>query len=187
MENKDIEIELRFPLKNPKDVINFLNTNAKPISKDLFQKDTYFTPIHRDFLNVKYPYEWLRLRETNKENSLNYKHFYPENVEKTDYCDEFEIKIDNIELMKKILLNLNFKKIVVVEKSRSTWMFKDVEIAVDEVKDLGSYIELEAKNHFEDPKKGKEYLYSILEELNAEVGEEELRGYPFMVIEKQKF
>lgn len=186
MAAKDIEIELRFPLKNPEEVIKFLEANAKVNSKDVFQKDTYFTPVHRDFLSVKYPFEWLRLRESAKGNMLNYKHFYPENVEKTDYCDEFETRVDNLEAVRKMFASLDIKEAVVVKKLRNIWLFKDVEIAIDDVKGLGSHIELEAAKHFEDPKQGKEYLYSILKELNAEVGEECLRGYPFMVLEKKK-
>lgn len=185
MVNKDIEIELKFPLKNPKEVIEFLNKHAQLKSKNVFQRDTYFTPAHRDFLNVKFPFEWLRLRESDKGASLNYKHFYPENAEKTDYCDEFETKIDNPQAVKKIFDSLNFKKAVIVEKSRTTWLFEDVEIAIDDVKELGSFIELETTTHFDDPRKGKEYLYKFLKKLNADVGEEDIRGYPFRILEKQ--
>jgi adenylate cyclase class IV len=64
-------------------------------------------------------------------------------------------------------------------------LFKDVEIAIDNVKELGSFIELEAMKHFGDPKQGKEYLYAILKELNAELGEECFRGYPFKLLEKK--
>ena len=62
---------------------------------------------------------------------------------------------------------------------------KDVLEAI--AKDLGEFIELEAQKHYNDPKAGKEYLYSILNELNAEVGEENLRGYPFQILEKQGY
>ena len=63
MANQDVEIEIKLPLNNPKTVKKFLNKQAKIISKNVFQKDTYFVPPHRDFLNAKYPFEWLRLRE----------------------------------------------------------------------------------------------------------------------------
>lgn len=187
MAAEDREIELKFPLKNAEEVTKFLEANAKSIAKDVFQKDTYYTPAHRDFRDKKYPFEWLRLRESPKGFSLNYKHFYPEDAEKTDYCDEFETKVENIDAVKKIFTSIDIKEIIIVEKKRSTWEFKDVEIAIDDVKKLGKYIELEALNHFEDPKQGKEYLYSILKELNAEVDEEDLRGYPFKILKEQGY
>ena len=162
-----------------------MNKNGKLISNDVFQKDTYFIPIQRDFLNVKYPFEWLRLRESQKGFSINYKHFYPENVEKTDYCHEFETKIENVESMKKIFRSLDIKETVIVEKVRTTWIFEEVEIVIDEVKDLGPYLELETTTHFENPPEAKKFLYKILKKLNAEVGGEELRGYPFMILNKK--
>lgn len=186
MSNKETEIELRFPLYNDEEVIEFLNKNAKLIKKDIAQKDSYFTPAHRNFLGVKHPFEWLRLRETDKECSLDYKHFYPENVEKTDYCDEFQTRLGNVNAMRKILKSLDFEESVVVDKVRSVWIFKDVKISVDNVKNLGKFIELEATKHFENPKEGKKYLYSILNELSVRVGEEDLKGYPFRIIEKKK-
>jgi predicted adenylyl cyclase CyaB len=131
MSNKDIEIEIKLPLNNVEDVRKFLNDNAKLVSKDIFQRDTYYTPAHRDFLQVKYPFEWLRLRESAREISLNYKHFHPENAEITDYCDEYESGINN--------------------------------------------------------KEGKKFLFEKLEELNADVGKEDLRGYPFRLLEKQGY
>ena len=183
----NIEIELKFPLKNPEKVIEFLNSNANQNKKDISQKDIYYNAPHRNFVKVKYPYEWLRIRETKKGFSLDYKHFHPENVKVTDYCDEFETKIENVESLKKIFLNLDFKELICVDKTRSTWNYKDVEIAIDEVKGLGSFIELELKKEVENPKEGKEYLYSILKELYADVGEEDLRGYPFKLLENKGY
>lgn len=184
MANKNIEIEIRFPLHNPGEVVGFLNKNAKLISKDVFQKDTYFTPVHRNFINIIYPFEWLRLRETAKGSSLDYKHFYPENVKKTDYCDEFQTGVGDADALRKILTSLDFREVIVVEKSRSCWLYKEVEVAIDDVKGLGPFIELEAQMHYDDPKKGKEYLHSILNQLNAKVGEENIRGYAYHTLKK---
>jgi predicted adenylyl cyclase CyaB len=118
---------------------------------------------------------------------ITYKHFFPENVKKTDYCDEFETKIDNFEAMEKMFKSLNFKDAVVVEKSRTTWIFEEVKIVIDDVTDLGFYIELEAKGSFENPIDGKSYLYEVLKKLNTKVGEEDLRGYPFRILENKSY
>ena len=187
MGNKYIEIEIKFPLKNPDEVKQFLNENAKLISENIYQKDSYYVPFHRDFLAVKYPFEWLRLRKSPKGMFITYKHFFPENVKKTDYCDEFETKIDNFEAMEKMFKSLDFKDAVVVEKSRTTWIFEEVEIVIDDVTDLGFYIELEATGDFEKPQEGKSYLHEILKKLNAEVGELDLRGYPFRILENKGY
>lgn len=187
MSTKDIEIELRFPLLNFLSVKNFLDQNAQKIASDLFQRDSYFSPRHRDFLNFRFPYEWLRIRETNQKNSICYKHFYPENVEKTDYCDEFESELTNAEAIRKLFKSLDFNEIVVVEKNREIWLFDDVEIAVDDVKTLGQFIELEAKKFINTPQETKQYLYGVLKKINATVGEEDIRGYPFKILKNKGY
>ena len=187
MSNKEIEIELKFPLENCRECIRYLNANARLVAKGVEQKDIYYNSPHRDFLSVDYPFEWLRLRESAKGYSLDYKHFYPENVEKTDYCDEFQTVIENVETFKKILNSLNFKEIIVVKKFRDIWIYKGAEIVIDVVDNLGTFIELEAIDNFKDPKDGKKYLYELLKEISAETGEEDLRGYPFRMLEKQGY
>jgi predicted adenylyl cyclase CyaB len=74
---KEIEIEIKLPLKNPAEVKRFLDEHAQPLSADVFQKDVYYVPAHRDFLGVQFPYEWLRLRKSAKEACITYKHYYP--------------------------------------------------------------------------------------------------------------
>lgn len=187
MGNKDIEIEIKLPLNNPDEVKEFLNEKAKLVAENVYQKDVYYVPVHRDFLGVKYPFEWLRLRESPKGMFITYKHFFPENAKETDYCDEFEAKIDNFGAMQKMFASLDFKEAVVVEKTRTMWLYQKTEIVIDEVKDLGFYIELEATEHFENPQDGKSYLYQVLKELNADVGEADLRGYPFRILENKGY
>lgn len=184
MANQDMEIEIKFALKNPLEVSRFLDANAQPNTKSVSQKDTYFVPAHRDFLSVKYPFEWLRIRESPNGASINYKHFYPEDSEVTDYCDEFETKVESPVVLKKILQSLDFKEAVKVEKVRSTWVFENVEVAIDEVKNIGSFIELEAMVHLDAPPEVKKLLYSTPKK--NQVGEEDLRGYPYMVWAKSK-
>ena len=186
MAHDNKEIEVKFPLKNPEDVISFLNSKAKKEKENDFQKDTYFTPIHRNFLSVKFPYEWLRLRESAKGLILNYKHFYPEDVKEIDYCDEFETKIDN-PIITKIFDSLNFKELVTVEKIQTIWIYKEVEIAIDDVKELGYFIELEITTNCDDPKKAKEFLYELAKEIGADIGEEDYRGYHFLLLEKKGY
>lgn len=186
MAHNDIEIELKFPLKNPLKVKKFLDSNAEH-KGEVTQKDTYYTPKHRDFLGVQYPYEWLRLRETEDGCKLAYKHFYPENAKKTDYCDEFQTKIHDVDAMRKIFEGIDIRNVAVVHKKRIRWLFEDVEVSIDEVKELGFFIELEATKEYEDPKEGKRHLYGVLKKINADVGEEDLRGYPFRLLEKKGY
>ena len=180
MGNKYTEIEMKFPLSNPKEMIQRLNKIAKLKLEDVFQKDTYFIPAHRNFLDKKKISEWLRIRETDGKITLNYKNWYPDGF----HCDEFETIIEDVTALKKIFESLDFKEIMIVEKTRNAWIYKEVEIVIDEVKDLGFFIELEAKTNLE-LEKAKKLLYETLKELKAETGEQDFKGYPWRLLEKK--
>jgi adenylate cyclase class 2 len=129
MEN--FEAELKFILKSPEKAIANLSTIATLAKKDEYQKDTYYIPAHRNFLDKNPVAEWLRVRETKDSTSINYKNRGTNNT-----CDEFETKVAKIDQLTHILARLDFKPIIVVEKSRTTWQYKKAEIAIDEVTDL---------------------------------------------------
>lgn len=182
---KHIEVELKFPLLNPKELIEKLKSIAKLEKQGDFQKDIYFNPPHRDFLGKKLVSEWLRLRESQKGFSLNYKNWHKEIDPKSVSCDEFETKIGNIEALRKLFESLNFKELVTVEKNRSIWNYKDTEIAIDEVKELGNFIEIEARGNFTNIEEAKKHLYLVLKEIGAKVGEQDFEGYPYLLLKKK--
>lgn len=187
MNTENKEIEIKFPLLNGKQTTNFLDENTEIISKKVYQKDTYFTPIHRDFLNYQYPYEWLRTRKSIKWDFINFKHFHPENTKESNYCDEYETKVEDLKIIEKIFEELNIEKRVVVEKERDTWMYKWVEIVIDNVTDLGYFIELELKKEFKSLETWIKYLHEILAEIKAEVWKQDFNWYPYLILEKQWF
>lgn len=184
---KYFEIELKFPLLNHLELIEKLKSIAKLEKSEDFQKDIYYNPAHRNFLSKKPVSEWLRLRESKKEFSLNYKKWHNEDGNKTISCDEFETKIENIESLKKLFENLNFEETIIIEKNRSVWYYKDAEIAIDDVKELGNFIEIEAKGNFTNIEDAEKHLYIILKEIGAKVGEQDFEGYPYLLLKKKGF
>lgn len=178
-----IEVELKYPLYNAEELRKHLNDIAKPEKEGDFQKDTYYIPKHRNFLQKKPISEWLRIRESTKGNSVNYKRWHNDSG-KAVSCDEYETKVDDISKLKKIFEKLDLKEIIVVEKTRYSWSYKDTHIAIDHVKDLGDYIEIEAKGKFKSIDDAKQHLYSVLGELGAKVGEQDYEGYPHHLLKK---
>jgi len=172
------EVELKYPLKNPDKTISWLDAYAKK-SGEKYQKDTYYIPAHRDFTKMTPISEWLRLRESEK-NTINYKHWHNKVTNDANSCDEYQCEVD-IKVMTKILEALDFQKIVVVEKNRQTWRYKKAEIAIDKVTGLGDFIELEAKE-FSDIEQAKEHLFKLIEEIDADIGELDTKGYPWHLL-----
>ena len=149
-----MEVEVKYPLKNPEQVITRLNSIAKLGKVSEFQKDTYFE------LDLKL----VRIRETKASNFIGYKERIDE-ISCNNYCS----KVGDVCTAKKILSNLGFKEKCVVEKVRSTWFYKDFEIAIDKIKGFGWYVEIEAgeKNDFT----------AVLRDIGAKPGPQDFKGY----------
>jgi adenylate cyclase class 2 len=175
------EVEIKFPILNGEDVIKKLNQVAD-FKYEAHQVDKYFNPPHRDF--TKDPdgiiYEWLRLRHSDRGDSVNYKNWRPRT-----HCDEYESSISSLEDMELLLNALDIKPLITVDKVRKAWLYKDIEISMDIEKELGYFIELEHKGNIDNIDKARQELFSMLEELGAKTGEEDNRGYPYNLLIKK--
>lgn len=161
---KYLEIEIKFSLKNSEETLLFLQQHGEFV-KETFQKDTYFVPPHKNYVTAKPITERLRIRESDKGNNIHYKNRAMKDGVSQDYCDEYEIHIDSAEDAKKIFGVLDIKPIIIVNKKRKLFTYKRVEIAVDEVDELGRFIEFEAKGEFASIEEARAYLYNIAEEM----------------------
>lgn len=141
---KDIEIEIQVQVENVEPLRTFLEESAQATGTKR-QIDRYFVPAHRDFLAADPIAEWLRLRDQDGTHSITYKYWHIDSTHHRNYADEFETGIDNIGAMEKMLAALDFKPIVTVDKTRHTWHYQNYEIAIDAVKDLGDFVEIEYK------------------------------------------
>lgn len=69
---KNTEIEKRFFAKDKSRLLKKLEATGKKIYEN-HQIDYYYIPSHRNFLEEKYPFEWLRLRDDQGKALLTYK------------------------------------------------------------------------------------------------------------------
>lgn len=179
----DVEIEITVNIENNKPLMEFLEKNAE-FEKEKHQIDEYFSPAHRDFLDVRPVKEWLRLRDADGEYSINYKNWHYDKNGKSYHCDEYETKVEDLRQIKKILDILNFKSLVKVDKIRKTWIYKDYEIDIDSVKKLGDFVEIEyiGKDENVDPKKITEKMIDFLKNLGCGKIKRDYIGYPFRLL-----
>jgi len=185
---KNTEIEKRFICKNKNSILKKLNNIAKQLYTN-HQIDSYYIPKHRNFVAEKYPFEWLRLRRENNQYTLTYKHWYPERVKESTHCDEYETIIENGKNFEKILYVLDFKKIIVVDKKRTAYKLDKFEIAIDDVKDLGSFIEIEIKSKYNSIDEAIKKIYTLAKELDLkELAQDHpvRTGYPLPLYRKKR-
>ncbi len=180
---KDIEIEIQVKVENDKPLLDFLRKNGQ-FQSEKHQVDEYFSPAHKDFLSVRPVKEWLRLRDADGKYSINYKNWHYDDKGKSHYCDEYEAEIEDLGTLKKILGSLNFKSLVIVDKVRGIWVYKDYEIGIDSVKSLGNFVEIEyiGKDEKVEPEKITAEMTNFLKEVGCGKVERNYVGYPFQLL-----
>lgn len=183
------EVEAKYMLFNTEEVRKRLEElKAEHSTIDEIQRDTYYVPFHRNFLENDIISEWLRIRETNENCSINYKQWLPIGEKIQNHCNEYETIISDSIAMHKILEKLDFCRIVTVEKTRNSWVLDKTEISIDVVKGLGSFIELEALEILDYQEIDGCFIHfsNILQNIGAETGPRDRRGYPYLLIEKMR-
>lgn len=183
MASNNIEIEIHVRIEKVSALLKFLEKNGK-FESEKHQIDEYYSPTHRDFLQVRPITEWLRLRNADGKYTITYKNWKTEADGKTYSCDEYETSLGDIEQLKRIFLALNLKSIVTVDKLRKNWIYEDYEVSIDSVKDLGNYVEIEyiGKEKQADPKSVTLEMVQFLKNTKCGIIERDYQGYPFALL-----
>lgn len=180
------EIEIKVKVESADQLVQFLEQSGEH-KKSSLQVDEYYTPAHRNFVEVEPIKEWFRLRSDNGAYSLNYKNWQYGSDGKAYHCDEYEITIDSQEKAAHILKSLDFRHLVTVHKERDIYTYQDYEIAFDSVKDLGNFVEVEFKGTATaEPKLIAEEMRKFIESTGAVILSQDFAGYPIALI-RQKF
>lgn len=181
-----LDLETEIKIKIDEKEFNYLNDymkNNATFLKTINQLDTYYNPKHRSFIEGDVISEWLRIGKRGGKLILNYKHWYD------TYCDEYEVFIDDEKNMDRILNVLGLERLVVVDKERTTYLYREkYEVALDKVKSLGYFIEIEVKNYEASKNPYIEYdaLLRLAQELHLDLNRIDKRGYPYHLIKKNK-
>jgi adenylate cyclase class 2 len=183
-----IEIEYKYKLHNTKEVVKSLDEKAK-LKYESHQIDTYYdsaaTGYTRDLEKGRRIDLWLRVREEGDQASVNFKDW---SISENDgFCTELESSIGEPGDVKGIFERMGFEPVAVVDKTRRAYKYKDVEISIDVVKELGDFIEIEYYGESDDTDMAQKMLKEILAEIDAKVEpDQDKRGYPYHMIERAR-
>ncbi|MFX1515968.1 MAG: class IV adenylate cyclase [Promethearchaeota archaeon] len=179
-----MEIELKIPLKahlSPTDVISFLLHEYGGSSEEIRQTDYYFSSPIRNFAITD---EALRIRQIQAKTGeeiieLTYKG--PKLGESMKIREEITLETSNITDAKKFLQNLGFQIVAVIKKKRTNWSVNELTISVDEVEDLGSFLEIEILSPIDNSEiihKSKEQIINLAKRILPNwSGEDERKSY----------
>ena len=159
------EVEVKARLRNRDAVVKKLQDLGCKFGEELHQIDNIFIPETMDFPPpIGTPV--LRVR---KQDDI---YFFTLKISQGNRTDsiERELEIKDGEKMVEVLKLIKYKETVLVDKRRIKTNFKDMEIVLDTVKNLGEFIEVEkivTTENKEDRKKIQEEFYSFLEILGV--------------------
>jgi adenylate cyclase class 2 len=141
-----IEVEIKFRVPDRALIDRLVAHAGLEFGPAQLQRDLYFNHPQRCFRETD---EALRIRSTGDENALTYKAPRLDTLTRTRPETEipFASGAQTAEQLRSVLLALGFREIEQVEKRRRTaafeWQGRPVEVTLDEVTDLGLYLEIE--------------------------------------------
>lgn len=127
--------------------------------------DTYYNAPHRDFAETD---EALRLRSVGRKNMLTYKGPRLDTASKSRKEITLAVSREPIE---ELLSSLGFSKFGQVIKLRRNYELRDLSVSLDDVENLGTFIEVEALADETDFKFHEKRVIELLEKVGFSQGE----------------
>ncbi len=172
---KEIEIKLR--VENTEGIIKQLEAKGCVFDFPVKQEDNIFIPSSEPTVPVTLGTNVLRIRRQGGKNLFTLKQ--GQELAKI----ERELEIFDPKALEEIILMLGFKKIAQINKTRRKCKMDGLEICVDEVDGLGSFVEVE-KITAEDPGEVQEQLLDFVAKLGVDVSCRETVGYDILFVQK---
>jgi adenylate cyclase class 2 len=145
------------------------------------QKDIYYNHPARDFASTD---EALRVREEGEKVILTYKGPKIDDITKTR--EEIKVNVGDMPSIKEILIKLGFKEVGVVKKHRKKYILSEFKICLDDVADLGGFVEIESLFYPEISNENiemkREDILTFLDELK--IKKMERRSYLELLLDK---
>jgi len=160
----EIEIKLKVDDKEYNRILNIIKKSS--INKgNVDQSDTYYTLNNSN--------EWLRIRNENGKYIFNYK----KKIDNSHY-EKYDVLIDNLNNMNKILFALGVKSIGTINKNRISYLYKDKYMfSFDNVDGIGMFIEIEVIDKSDDFERDFCDLLNVMEDLKIDLNMVEHKKY----------
>ncbi len=164
-----LNLELKIKIESPENLIKLIEENGGKFIDLLLQKDTYY----------KFDKGLLKLREQNG-NFQIIKYF--RNEKEGDRWSDYSVLYINGEKVENYFNDL-FEIETIVEKERKLYMYKNTRIHLDEVKNLGSFLELETVVKDISKKEAVDEFSKVVNFLNLDVNNQIKMSYRDLLLE----
>lgn len=170
------EIEIKLKVSNLAEIAQKLEQAGCKLSAPIRQHDVVYSRggTNEEFVSATEGDIIMRIRRLDGIAEFNLKQ------QKSNEMDnlEYETEVKNPEAVHSILLALGYQPSVEVKKMRRKGKLGEYEICLDEVEQLGSFVELEKLTRDDaGPNEAREELFKVLEHFGFSRADEETRGY----------
>ena len=164
LNNNEIEIKLKVDKSEHERILHLVKNTAK-YKNTVKQIDTYYS--------LKDKNSWLRTRNENGKCIFNLK----KKINNSHY-EKYDVLIDNLNNLNKILQELNVNELGTIVKERTTYVYKNkYEFSFDNVESIGLFIEIEVINQIDNFEKDTYNLLNLMKELKIDLNMIERRKY----------
>ena len=134
-----LEIEIKVRVPDIVEIRSRILERGGTLSEILTEHDTYYNAPHRDFGVTD---EALRLREAGGRSTVTYKG--PKNtILGSKIREELNLEILASRCFDSIVTRLGFIPVAIVRKMREYYRYEDFTISLDQVENLGDFVEIE--------------------------------------------
>ncbi len=179
------EIEVKAKVSSFQSVREQLEKLGCIFSEPIRQEDDVFVNFDGDFTQLKLGENFLRIRRENKVGKTRILFTLKQSQTNELDCIEKETEITDAEQFEGALILMGYHKAISVHKNRVKTKYKDMEICLDEVDHLGSFIEVEKITEGEGDTVQEE-LFNFLETLGVKREDRVINGYDTLMYRHNK-
>lgn len=133
------EVEVKYQIRDTETLLVALKTHGIELGAPMHQDDQAYAPEDWSYGDDKLGVSFVRLRTVGGQHTFTLKR----PAENALSCEEYETSVTDREQMHSAILAMGFSATVRIVKVRRTATLPDLELCVDEVAGLGTFLELE--------------------------------------------
>lgn len=176
------EVEVKAKVANLPALKQALTKLGVELTPPLLQDDAIFTQTGElPTSSPPQPKNILRIRQTNDRIEFNLKQDRANELD----CLEYELTVSAREPLEHMLQLLGYQPAIQVKKTRQRAHYQTMDICLDQVDDLGVFIELEQQTDAPGPAV-QAALFAFLQTLGVGLEDRVTKGYDTMLKEKRK-
>jgi adenylate cyclase class 2 len=177
------EVEIKARLIDREKITDNLKKLCCVFEKPCTQEDVVYVKSTGSLVNYRSNDVFLRIRVKNGN-----KIFFAVKKRMSNDLDaiEHELEINSKEEMEQALLLLEYKEAVRISKNRVVTHYNDCEICIDDVDDLGTFVEMEKLTEEGDSRAIQEEMFKFLESIGIDSKDRVNSGYDILMLEKNE-